>query len=265
MLNYVIQKINSKYSTTYRKGQKYEFDYIKPDDFDVLRRRHPEGDIRVAGYFYLHPKKDKDGRAMVQLQAEKKQYFFQFHELKDRKEKSGEGYIDVSGDSAFGRRLIGFVHVGDNCYLAVLKPIWFFFLIPFLFLLLLLLILQSPIGPSLEIEDGMVPGSGKEEEIPKISDDTQVPLYTDVILEKDKAKLSLLNPEGNKVYFVYEIMEGESQIYKSKAFKPGKMVEADLSGLSEGKHDITINIHAYDLETEAECNGATQNISVFIK
>lgn len=91
-----------------------------------------------------------------------------------------------------------------------------------------------------------------------------VPGYSNLQVTSEKKTVRLINPEDNTVYFVYQInSDNGKMIYKTKAIKPGNMVEVDLySILSSGDHTVNIVVNTYDVDTQEVCNGTTQQVMI---
>ena len=105
-----------------------------------------------------------------------------------------------------------------------------------------------------------------ESEIPAIVDYTQIPGFYDITATDEHPYLRLQNPESNSVYFMYTITEYDKVIYSTKAIAPGKMVECNLLDiLIKGTHNIKVTVQTFDIETEVECNGSSQDIVVTIE
>ena len=105
-----------------------------------------------------------------------------------------------------------------------------------------------------------------EEKTESMSESVEIPGYTNFEVSNKKPTVKLSNPESNTVYMVYTILENDNLVYKTKAIKPGNMVELNLKELlDKGNHNLTIQINTYDLDTEEACNGATQNSICVVK
>ena len=121
----------------------------------------------------------------------------------------------------------------------------------------------------LEIEqgddwDGSLPTNGEQSQA--TAESIEIPGYSELYVNKENPNIQLINPEGNTVYFVYTIKENEKIIYETKAIEPNKMVDVNLKDmLSIGEHNLSFIISTFDIETQAACNGATQEVKVVVQ
>ena len=242
--------------------QKADLDYLKPKEFWKLRKKEENKKLQVIGWFELKTiKPDEECDKIVNIL--------------DKKEEDDcyELHL-VEKESDIKKHIIGYTYIGGEKWVAITK----FSILPILLLLLLLLGIlagglffaghKTPVSSdepkqTLEFEDGEdIPEPTYQEAIVETID---IPGYSDLTLDAEKPGINLTNPEGNTVYFVYRISEGENVIYETKAIEPGKMVPVDLlDDLSAGQHDITLEIMTYDVETQSTCNGTMQTISVTV-
>lgn len=108
--------------------------------------------------------------------------------------------------------------------------------------------------------------TSKEDTEEAYTESITIPGYSDWTITKKSPSVRLKNPEDNTVYMVYTISENDNIIYKTKAIKPGNMIELNLKELlSVGEHDLSIQIETYDITTEESCNGSTQTIKCEVK
>jgi hypothetical protein len=92
-----------------------------------------------------------------------------------------------------------------------------------------------------------------------------IPGFYDMTITEQNPELNLTNPEGNTVYLVYRISNGDDVIYESQAIPPGKMLTPDIRELlSPGSYSLTFDVMTYDTETQAECNGTSQTVNVTV-
>lgn len=240
-------------------NKKFGFDYVKPDEFKKLREKNEA--ITVTGYIRLKTiEADEKCDKLINVHDNEEDNYFELHTIEKEKDIK---HCDI----------LGYVSVGDDEYVALTRSY-----LPVLILLFLLLGLlfgllffggrpeNKPVDnkPSLEFEQG--------EDIPEpefhdaIVETIDIPGYSDMTLSDTKPAVNLTNPEGNTVYFVYRLSEGETVIHETKAIEPGKMVQLDLKSLlSVGEHEITFEIMTYDVTTQTTCNGTVQTVSVTIQ
>ncbi len=109
--------------------------------------------------------------------------------------------------------------------------------------------------------------SSEEDEEPE---GIKIPGYPSISLPADTADVtvSLLNPEGNPCYFVFELVldDTEETLYTSKMVSPGQAItDITLSrALSEGEYDATIKITTYSLEDGSAMNGANVKTTLIV-
>lgn len=99
----------------------------------------------------------------------------------------------------------------------------------------------------------------------------QIPGYPSISLPADKTdvQIALLNPDGNRCYFTFEIVlddTGET-IYTSKMVPPGKAVtNITLSKpLPAGNYKATIKITTASVENLSPMNGANVKTELIVK
>ena len=123
--------------------------------------------------------------------------------------------------------------------------------------------------PNLVVEegkewDGVMPTVGEASE--QVAEFTEIPGYAKITITESMPELDLINPKGNTVYFVYTISENGEILHQTGGIEPDKYVSVNLYKLlSKGVHSLKIAIECYDLETQAVCNGAMQEVEVFIR
>ena len=113
--------------------------------------------------------------------------------------------------------------------------------------------------------DGTLPQNGKQSTAN--SESIEIPGYAEMHLDAEQKEIQLINPENNTVYFVYTIKDDTDNIlYESQAIEPNKMIPVNLYDLIDiGEHKLFFSISTYDIDTQAPCNGATQEVLVFKK
>lgn len=90
----------------------------------------------------------------------------------------------------------------------------------------------------------------------------KIPGYQELIIAADSlnAQIPLINPEGNRCYFMYElVIDGQEEpLYTSKLIEPGKAV-TDLSltrSLSAGEYSATLKVIPYAMDRKTKLNSA---------
>ena len=112
--------------------------------------------------------------------------------------------------------------------------------------------------------DGSMPTVGEVSE--QTAEFTEIPGYAKITITETMQELDLINPKGNTVYFVYTLSEYGEVLRQTGAIEPDKYVSVNLYELlSKGTHHLKISIECYDLVTQAICNGAVQEVEVFVR
>lgn len=112
---------------------------------------------------------------------------------------------------------------------------------------------------SVRIENKNMTNTNKEESI-------KIPGFKSETLDNNNQELYLTNPQDNSVYIKYDIKERNKTIYETDYIEPGLMVKANIyDSLSQGIHDIDINLFTRDIITGENCNGAKMKIKVEVK
>lgn len=171
------------------------------------------------------------------------------------------------------RRVKGYAKLAKGDYVAVVGT-------PFILIAILILIGVMMAGMALYATWGRFNSKGdkpglefepphdivEEDKREAVTETIEIPGYPNITLSESKKELQLINPEGNTVYFMYIILEGDTEIYRTKAILPGNSVMCDLySKLDSGTHTLTLSVVTYDVDTQAGCNGADQDILVTIE
>ena len=260
---YSVMDIEESISTHYKKGD-IEFDYISPKEFKKIEKKEKPtiiGSIKIK-------ETNKKNCDVISIKSHGKEINF---ELLEKTEK-----------------VKGYVKVDDNAYVSIEKKSLLFILLLIILIGLLLVsfkvitkyelfgigssnsnsnVTVNNQGVDLEFEEGedIKENSNSTEE--KVEQESiAIPGYVNVQISDTKPEVSLSNPKGNTVYMKYTLKEGNKVIYTTKAFAPGKMVKVNLKKLlSVGEHTITFIIETYDIETQAPCNGAVQEVKVIVK
>lgn len=165
----------------------------------------------------------------------------------------------------------GYTVLDDDDFVAVVRFRFLFLLLPLLLFLLIFLIIftlwirrptDDKPGLKFETEHAIE----EPEERSAYTETIDVPGYSRVILNSSKKEMQLVNPEGNSVYFMYTLTEGDEEIHKTDAILPGNSVMVDLwSKLDAGDHQVLLSISTFDIETEEACNGTSQRVTVVVE
>lgn len=190
-------------------------------------------------------------------------------------DKAGDIYInDVIHDyytvnyKRWHYGIAGYISIGDNQYLAVVKSRLFKNLwISFMTILLiagLVFCIYNMAAVSNELDPNAkdyTPANSQVVEPDK--DHIALPGYTEIKMQADTdvAYLALWNPPKNPCYFKFTIYsKKENQLlYESGLIAPGKAVtEIRLNKkIPRGSHEVVVEVHTYDLDNkEVELNGA---------
>lgn len=184
-------------------------------------------------------------------------------------EISGKKYRRIEKKSY--HRTKGYIDIGDDKYVRVLKFNIFAVILPILILLLFLLFADL-------MRNDRLPQVGDLigfEDTDDISDDpaTNFVSYVDVPGFKEEISLSegipnlaLRNPQKNEWNLYYTISESGKQIYETKMITPGKQHDCDLYHILDGGVH-TITIATYTATEDGHSTGqpvATQTIRVNI-
>lgn len=256
MTTYYVQK--TEYNATHYKKKNLEFDYIKPNDFEEINKNtHPN----ILGVIKLTTPVENCNTDKVIIESNNQTFTYELH------------YQNRISCNC----LVGYLKVADNTYIAILKQS---ILIPILlsiiflgFIIGLLWTCFNPIPttldtPTLKFEqgsdwDGNMPQNGEQSK--ENAESIEIPGYSELYVSSKSPNIQLINPTGNTVYFVYTLLENDTVIYETKAIAPDKMLEVNLKELlSIGTHTISFQISTYDVETQAACNGATQEVQVIV-
>lgn len=258
--NYYVQKLHLNQYETYKK-QKLVFDYITPNNFkDITSSDNPS----VIGSIKLSTIKQTKNVDKVIIESNNETFAYKLiHNNDTNKNKC--------------HNIIGYVLVADNTYVAVLKKS---VIVPILLCIAFIGIIigllwtlfkptpVTPDTPSLEFEqgsdwDGNMPQNGEQSKAN--SESIEIPGYANLYVSSKNPNIQLINPTGNTVYFVYTLLENDTTIYESKAIEPDKMINVNLKEmLPIGTHTISFKISTYDVETQAACNGATQEVTITV-
>lgn len=134
-------------------------------------------------------------------------------------------------------------------------------LIIIIIILLLRVFENGKAGNGYQIWDG---NTGNREEV--VLGSIQIPGYSNQVVSKANPKIQLGNPDGNDVYFVYHIYEGDDEIYTTDLIEPGHVCDWDAYGqLDEGVTTLTFTISTFDEKTMEPCNSASTLVIVQVQ
>lgn len=239
------------------------FSYLTPNDFEDVQGKT---NAKVIGSVHLK-ETNKNNVDVLVIESHNRTFNF---EVEEDTNSSG---------------VMGYVLVFDNTYIAVKKnsPIMFLLIAIAIICILggcfmffkpkiqeLININPNQIPTDLQIAngqewDGNLPQNGEQTEAN--SESIEIPGYAEMHLSEENQEIQLINPKDNTVYFVYTLKDDKDNvIYESQAIEPNKMISVNLYELLEaGEYKLFFAISTYDIETKAPCNGATQEVAVFVK
>lgn len=250
-MKYYIQAINNG---VHYKKDKLEFDYLKPKKIKELKEKNTN--IKIIGSIKL---KETNKNNVDTLIIQSNNCTFTF---------------EIENEIAT-KNVLGYVLVSDNTYIAITKNN---ILLPIVVVGLIIIgslvyVNQRnnivEISNNLEFEegsdwDGNMPSNGEQSKAN--SESIEIPGYAELYVSSENPEIQLINPENNTVYFIYTIKENNKIIYETKAIEPNKMISLNLKEILEvGEHNLSFVISTYDIETQAPCNGATQDVKVTVK
>ncbi len=252
----------------------YDLGYISVREFRKYKRQSEEKPV-IRGYVDLNDKNRSNGSGKSKrskyAQFSRKKPFC--HVVIDRQlpERQVLGYIRIAEN--------GFIQLKKRTYphMLVFFAVWTFLLFGFSFYNLAMpnqFIFRWPFAQETDKEpltlanvipwNGFLPRNG-ENTVGKTSE-IEIPGYYNIVIYKSEPFLDLINPTGNEVYFVYDLIENGVPFYTSDAISPGTMLPVPLGDMLEtGEHSVQFSISCFDVETQAPCNGATQAATVTIK
>lgn len=266
-----------------------EFNYLSKKEFKKLKK-DDNVEIEIIGHF--SPKREfKDDQDDV---LRIKNFAF---DVREKKKGRTAGYVVVEDEKYYKQRKEEQVNTEieefnrkkpyqplteeeDALIRKPIKVIRYYkkSLYPFFLLLLLLLLLVGTLWMNrsrisditgIELDDLIDWDKDKNKENSKeIKEQTVIPGFVSMTVEKSDPYVQLGNPKQNTVYFVYKIYDTKSNklVYSTKGIEPGKAVNWDpYNQLKAGEYELQISIEAYDLETMRACNGANQKMTLTIK
>lgn len=264
---YQVQNIVGDKAKHYKKKE-LEFDYLPKKEFKKLKKNNNE--INVIGSIKLKTT-NKTKTDIVIIDSNDRIYQYELFNNEDSSNKEKNQF-----------NVMGYLKIDDNTYVSIIKN-KFLFLILFLFLLILGILMfrfisfipgneeNSSISTEsknpLEFEEGEDWNGENPQNHEKIEQESiKIPGYANLYVSSNNPEIRLINPDDNTVYMVYKIINEGETILETKAIKPGQMISANLKELLDvGKYELIFEINTYDIENEASCNGATQNVKLLVK
>jgi hypothetical protein len=238
-----------------RKG--IEVPYYSEDVIDNLKEK-----VNIIGSVKIRFRNERnDGEALLRLQHKKQEKVCLVDMYKREK-----------------GRFLGYIHVGNHQFIELYKRRIY----PIIILLFLAICGGAFVANSMnvlsikqeepelrhieegEAWDGEYPVNGDMSKAN--SEEIEIPGYSELYVSADEPKLSLINPDGNSVYFEYVITdEVGNKLYATDLIGPGKVVRWNAkSDLNSGDYTIKMQINTYDLNTQARCSGAEQLIVLHV-
>lgn len=241
----ITSKTITKKDETFQIVTKKEFDKIPEDKKSVVAK------TSLKEYTNQDKKNDK-----IKLKINKSEFVC---------EEGTSNYIE------------GYIYVGNNEYICLNKNI-----LPIIILLLGVIAAISisfvayeqlkpvpePVYEQQEIADGekwdgQLPINGKEQEAS--TESIEIPGYAELYANAENPNIQLVNPDLNTVYFKYIIYENEKIIHETDLIRPGEKLDWNAyNDLTAGQHQVNMVINTFDINTQAPCNGAKQNVSITI-
>lgn len=262
---YFAQSIEQELATHYKKKD-LEFDYVSSKDFKQIDENENPAVIGCVKLKAI----DKTNCDILTIESNGQEYNFEIID------KNDDPYDKDERNNK--RRITGYIKVGENTYISIIKTNFLLIFIPIgiIGLLLVGLSISGIINPpnpnidpdtteSLEIETGE-DISFEEPSEEATQENITIPGYANLYVTGEYPEIHLINPEGNTVYFRYIIKNGEEVLHETKAIEPNKMVRVNLKELLPvGEYTLTFVIETFDLETQAGCNGASQEVRILVK
>lgn len=116
------------------------------------------------------------------------------------------------------------------------------------------------------IDDKSVQIADRTNKNRKTENSIKIPGFNNEILNELNQELYLQNPKDNDVYIQYNLKENNKIFYKTDFIEPGKMVKANIYKiLSQGVHEVEINLSTKDIITGEKCNGVGMSVKIEIK
>ena len=256
------------------KKDKKKIKYYSPDKFKKL-----EGDPKVTGWVdlsVLHEEDNEHAKNFVGVTSINGKTYSVYSDFKN---KTAKGYLKLEDGS--------FLLMEKSLFLALLFDIF----LGVALVIFCITIIKCLFPDKNEIKTPPVQDTTEEATTLPIDTDSfdyneeqhsqyheeeetgeqqmiNVPGYLNLYVDKDHPYIILNNPSENMVYFQYTIMDADGNVIfeNPNLLEPGKAIQADLyTPLTEGKHMLTFLISTYDLENQAPCNGASQEVDITVK
>lgn len=95
---------------------------------------------------------------------------------------------------------------------------------------------------------------------------TEIPGYSDMVIDKSNCEIRLINPEHNQVFFRYTIVCNGNSIYQTEYISPGHMVKVNLYELlDQGNHAVVLKLETYDIQSKQACNSANIQLQIMVE
>lgn len=243
-----------------------KFEYYSPNFFNKVLK---DENTVVVGNVKLNKKyKANDDKAIGVL------------EIDTKKDDYSKWYLNIYEDK--DKKCLGYLKVGDNEYIRLLRSNWLIILIPIISILLILSLIfyfyilpvikpvpEEPVAP-LPVDSEVSEWDGdlsqnQKEQIAE-QENTNIPGYSNLYVSAEMPNIKLSNPEDNTVFFKYEVYENDNKLFETDLIENGKVKEVNFKELlSNGEHTLKFVISCYDIETQASCNGANQTVKILVE
>lgn len=259
------QQTNSPQIKQYKKKD-LRFKYLSLKQLKQYEE-HTKIQANIVGITNIHKQTNKTDVDILVIESNNKEFRFEV-EHKQQKHPNQQTTDDYKPTY-----VKGYIYVGGNNFIAIKKTPLVPILLLFLILGLLLVALLSNTKPT-DIPDIFKIADTQKitKEVPtqhndKLTETIKIPGYANLKLTADKPNINLENPENNTVYITYEITDEDgNNIVTTDAITEGQMLPVDIySKLSKGEHTLNFLIKTYDKDTKAQCNGATQLVTVTVE
>ena len=95
---------------------------------------------------------------------------------------------------------------------------------------------------------------------------TEIPGYSDMVIDRSNREIRLINPEHNQVFFKYTIICNGNSIYQTKYIVPSHMVKVNLYELlDQGNYDVVLKLETRDIQSKQACNSANIRLHLMVK
>lgn len=255
---YSVTQVNYEYDYREFNKKKIKFEYYTNEGFKDLMKQEP---VHIIGYVDLNKRfNEKRNTNVLELKTDCGDSI-QFNIFEDTDKKT-----------------IGYIKVGSNLYVRIIKHRY---ILPIVLILLLLVSIGTisikTIGSknlvdeeisTLEVEDGetwdgQLPQRKADEES---SGTLNVAGYHNMLVDEKNPEINLINPDGNHVYMVYKIYNGEELLFETKGIKPNRQIPWNVKECLEvGKYELRFNVSCYSIETMELRNGYHLMVDIEVK